>query len=79
MHIFLCVTACNVVTKVATTLAPPQELLYWRLVRVLQPQQRACEQGQKKVVHSICGLFRSNPEIFRASDFCHISVTYQAC
>ena len=79
MHIILCVTACDVVTNVANTLAPLRERLYWRLVRVLQPQQRVCEQGQKKVVHSICSLFHSNPEIFRASDFCHISVTYQAC
>ena len=46
MHIILCVTACDVVTNVANTLAPSRVGLYWRLVRVLQPQQRVCEQGQ---------------------------------
>ena len=46
MHIILRVTACDVVTIVAKTLAPPRVRLYWRLVRVLQPQQRVCEQGQ---------------------------------
>jgi hypothetical protein len=46
MHIILCVTACDVVTNVAKTLAPSRLGLYWRLVRVLQPPQRVCEQGQ---------------------------------
>ena len=79
MHIILCVTARNVVVNVAKTFSPLRMTLFWRLVRVLQPQQRVCEQGQKKVVHSICSLLRSNPETFRACDFYHISVTYQAC
>ena len=46
MHVILCVTACDVVTNVAKTLAPSRVRLYWRLVRVLQPQLRVCEQGQ---------------------------------
>ena len=57
MHSILCVTACDVVTNVVESFAPSRVCLYWRLVKVLQPQLRVSKRGQKKVVHSINSRF----------------------